>query len=176
MYVRRMWGWTSCDPCDVTIVTWRPNPLSKILATPMIHELHESYSDSIVTWFEQSCVKQRFWSVWCNGLWWRIEHSNLRPYWISNVICRHACCSFSTQKVLLTSKCDSLVLYIEQYLQTWMSYRGINILTRIMRTICNFATHQFHTLSCCWRPFIVKLAWPSLVGHRQSFISWEVHI
>ena len=56
---------------------------------------------------------------------------------------------FFTQKHMLTNKRNLLVLFIEQYLQPWMSYRGTNFFTRIrigIRTIRDFATRLFRTL------------------------------
>ena len=51
---------------------------------------------------------------------------------------------------MLTSKRNSLVLFIEQYLQPQMSYRATNFFTRTIRigirTICDFATRRFRTL------------------------------
>ena len=46
---------------------------------------------------------------------------------------------------LLTGKCSWLVLDILYYLISGLSYHSTNFLTRI-RTMCNFATCQFHTL------------------------------
>ena len=46
------------------------------------------------------------------------------------LICPPVDCFF-TQKALLTSMHNLLVLFIEQYLQPWMSCRGINVFRRI---------------------------------------------
>ena len=74
--------------------------------------------------------------------------------------------SFFTQKALLTSKHNSLVLFIEQYLHPWMSYCGINYFMRIIRirigirTIRNFATRLFRTFPGS----LTKINGPTSIG------------
>ena len=74
------------------------------------------------------------------------------------LICPPVDSFFLTQKHVLTSKQNLLVLFKEQYLHPWMSCRGRNIFTRIrlrigIRTVYVFATHQFHTLPRSLMPF-----------------------
>ena len=60
-------------------------------------------------------------------------------------ICGSIDSCFNTKKALLTSKCNSLVLFLELYLLLQLSYMSAKILTRT-RTTCDFATFWFGTL------------------------------